>query len=312
MRTSYWSRPTSPFACAKPSSTGHRTRRRAPAPPPSCPGPSPHRRRPRRRRPPRRTAATAASPARPRPSRQGQAHPVVHPLALERPPRRCEARHAPPGQGAWPTWPPSGGAPPRRPGRAGVPESAGRRAADQPQAWRLVQARGPGGAPDGEGRGVAPLAAPRPRHPRPGAGHAPIHLVQATLGHASVATTSKYLHARPTDSAPATSACRGRSPPAGPSGAPPERRSKVRPSRHSRPAAAAPARRASESSGASSVASGAPPFSWWTEHGGDTGSRSGAGAAGPPGAGTCRPARAAGGARRLSRRRQAAGGGCSG
>ena len=28
-------------------------------------------------------------------------------------------------------------------------------------------------------------------------GHAPIHLVQATLGHASVATTSKYLHARP-------------------------------------------------------------------------------------------------------------------
>jgi integrase/recombinase XerD len=31
-------------------------------------------------------------------------------------------------------------------------------------------------------------------------GHAPIHLVQATLGHASVATTSKYLHAWPTDS----------------------------------------------------------------------------------------------------------------
>jgi integrase/recombinase XerD len=29
---------------------------------------------------------------------------------------------------------------------------------------------------------------------------APIHLVQATLGHASVATTSKYLHARPTES----------------------------------------------------------------------------------------------------------------
>jgi len=28
----------------------------------------------------------------------------------------------------------------------------------------------------------------------------PIHLVQATLGHASVATTGKYLHARPTDS----------------------------------------------------------------------------------------------------------------
>ena len=29
---------------------------------------------------------------------------------------------------------------------------------------------------------------------------APIHTVQATLGHASVATTGKYLHARPTDS----------------------------------------------------------------------------------------------------------------
>jgi site-specific recombinase XerD len=27
-----------------------------------------------------------------------------------------------------------------------------------------------------------------------------IHLVQATLGHASVATTGRYLHARPTDS----------------------------------------------------------------------------------------------------------------
>ena len=30
--------------------------------------------------------------------------------------------------------------------------------------------------------------------------HAPIHLVQATLGHASVATTGRYLHAPPTDS----------------------------------------------------------------------------------------------------------------
>ena len=28
----------------------------------------------------------------------------------------------------------------------------------------------------------------------------PIHLVQATLGHSSVATTGRYLHARPTDS----------------------------------------------------------------------------------------------------------------
>jgi integrase/recombinase XerD len=30
--------------------------------------------------------------------------------------------------------------------------------------------------------------------------NAPIHLVQATLGHASVATTGRYLHARPTES----------------------------------------------------------------------------------------------------------------
>ncbi|RYZ60995.1 MAG: site-specific integrase [Proteobacteria bacterium] len=29
---------------------------------------------------------------------------------------------------------------------------------------------------------------------------APIHLVQATLGHASIATTGKYLHARPQES----------------------------------------------------------------------------------------------------------------
>jgi integrase/recombinase XerD len=29
---------------------------------------------------------------------------------------------------------------------------------------------------------------------------APIHLVQATLGHASIATTGRYLHARPQDS----------------------------------------------------------------------------------------------------------------
>jgi integrase/recombinase XerD len=29
---------------------------------------------------------------------------------------------------------------------------------------------------------------------------APIHLVAATLGHSSVATTGRYLHARPTDS----------------------------------------------------------------------------------------------------------------
>ncbi|MGI8826219.1 MAG: tyrosine-type recombinase/integrase [Chloroflexota bacterium] len=30
--------------------------------------------------------------------------------------------------------------------------------------------------------------------------HAPIHLVAETLGHANIATTGRYLHARPTDS----------------------------------------------------------------------------------------------------------------
>ncbi|HEY9782318.1 MAG TPA: tyrosine-type recombinase/integrase [Leptolyngbyaceae cyanobacterium] len=29
---------------------------------------------------------------------------------------------------------------------------------------------------------------------------APIHLVQATLGHSDITTTSRYLHARPDDS----------------------------------------------------------------------------------------------------------------
>ncbi len=40
---------------------------------------------------------------------------------------------------------------------------------------------------------------------------APIHLVQATLGHASVATTGRYLHARPT-ARPGISACEAASP----------------------------------------------------------------------------------------------------
>jgi site-specific recombinase XerD len=39
---------------------------------------------------------------------------------------------------------------------------------------------------------------------QPGAG-GPIRLVQATLGHASVATTSRYLHARPSQSSAGSS-----------------------------------------------------------------------------------------------------------
>jgi Phage integrase family len=45
---------------------------------------------------------------------------------------------------------------------------------------------------------------------------APIHLVAATLGHASVATTGRYLHARPTDSsARYLAVCNTRVPPRG-------------------------------------------------------------------------------------------------
>ena len=72
---------------------------------------------------------------------------------------------------------------------------------DQPQAWSIVQAAAMRvGLPVGKG-GVSPhwLRHAHATHALE-YGHAPIHLVQATLGHASVATTSKYLHARPTDS----------------------------------------------------------------------------------------------------------------
>jgi integrase/recombinase XerD len=68
---------------------------------------------------------------------------------------------------------------------------------DESQIWRIVRAAA---------RRVGLETAVSPhwlRHAH--ASHAldrgcPIHLVQATLGHASVATTGKYLHARPTDS----------------------------------------------------------------------------------------------------------------
>jgi site-specific recombinase XerD len=65
------------------------------------------------------------------------------------------------------------------------------------QAWRIVRAAA-------ERAGVdVPVSPHWLRHAH--ASHAldrgaPIHLVQATLGHASVATTGKYLHARPEDS----------------------------------------------------------------------------------------------------------------
>jgi len=65
------------------------------------------------------------------------------------------------------------------------------------QAWRIVKTAA-------KRAGINPGASPHwLRHAH--ASHAlergcPIHLVQATLGHASVATTGRYLHARPNDS----------------------------------------------------------------------------------------------------------------
>jgi site-specific recombinase XerD len=65
------------------------------------------------------------------------------------------------------------------------------------QAWRIVKAAA-------VRAGVDPGASPHWfRHAH--ASHAldrgaPVHLVQQTLGHASVATTGRYLHAKPTDS----------------------------------------------------------------------------------------------------------------
>ena len=65
------------------------------------------------------------------------------------------------------------------------------------QAWRIVKAAA-------KRAGINPDVSPHwLRHAH--ASHAldrgcPIHLVQATLGHASVATTGRYLHARPNDS----------------------------------------------------------------------------------------------------------------
>jgi len=65
------------------------------------------------------------------------------------------------------------------------------------QAWRIVKQAA-------KRAGINPNVSPHwLRHAH--ASHAldrgcPIHLVQATLGHASVATTGRYLHARPNDS----------------------------------------------------------------------------------------------------------------
>ena len=65
------------------------------------------------------------------------------------------------------------------------------------QAWRIVRAAA-------KRAGIAGDVSPHwLRHAH--ASHAldrgaPVHLVQATLGHADLRTTSKYTHARPTDS----------------------------------------------------------------------------------------------------------------
>ena len=79
---------------------------------------------------------------------------------------------------------------------AGQPDRAAAGAA-RTERPRCRRARGGADVPEQ----YTPLAAPPHAHATHALehGHAPIHLVQATLGHASVATTSKYLHARPTD-----------------------------------------------------------------------------------------------------------------
>jgi len=71
-----------------------------------------------------------------------------------------------------------------------------RNALSVPQAWRIVKRAAKRAKID------APVSPHWLRHAH--ASHAldhgaPIHLVQATLGHASVATTGRYLHARPND-----------------------------------------------------------------------------------------------------------------
>src|SRR5262249_47802749 len=67
----------------------------------------------------------------------------------------------------------------------------------QPQLWRVVRAAARRAGLD------APVSPHCLRHAR--ASHAldrgaPIHLVKETLGHRSIATTGKYLHARPAES----------------------------------------------------------------------------------------------------------------
>ena len=65
------------------------------------------------------------------------------------------------------------------------------------QVWRIVSAAG-------KRAGIKVNVSPhwmRHAHASHALDHgAPIHLVQATLGHASVSTTGRYLHARPNDS----------------------------------------------------------------------------------------------------------------
>jgi len=77
------------------------------------------------------------------------------------------------------------------------PSRKGKGHLDQSQVHRIVQAAAVRAGIE------APVSPHWLRHAH--ASHAldrgaPIHLVQATLGHASVATTAKYLHARPEDS----------------------------------------------------------------------------------------------------------------
>jgi len=91
--------------------------------------------------------------------------------------------------------------------RCGAPADApvfrsrkGGHALDTSQVLRIVRAAAKRAGLDQDGKKVSPHWLRHSHATHALERGAPIHLVAATLGHASVATTGKYLHARPTES----------------------------------------------------------------------------------------------------------------